>query len=908
MALYSGGVLAQSTNDNSDSSTTGSKAKNLDQIVVTGSLVKRVDAETANPVTILDRTQIVNSGAQTLGDLIQSMPGISGAATNPAVNNGGGDGASGISLRGLGAQRTLVLVDGHRINNKDANSIPANMVERIEMLKVGAGTLYGSDAVGGVVNFILRKDFTGLELNTDYGISSKHDGGRNGDQITFGKAWKRGHLVFGLDYNNQREISSANRAFSKNAMYLSSGSVYAGGSSRNPNGRVYLDAANTSKYGCASVTKSGSGYKCYTSADAYNYQAENLIMTPQRRMNAFLLGTFDITDNIQAYAELYHDRTMSSSAIAAVPFDAQANGVTIPADNQYNTFGQEFGPNGYEFLSRWTGLGQRVTNVDTNTDQDILGVKGAFGDSSWSWDVNFDYGHQVEKTFVYGLIDDNALQEALDANTTGVDVFDQASASTVAWMKAHQSVPHTTTDYSSSQWQGSVNGELWDMAGGPVELAAGLLYRSEHENYSVSANAVTQPSDGYTCGVGSSYCGTPLGGGFDVKEAYTQIFFPLLGPDSPIGAFNMTLGDRESSYSSAGPNNSAEVQFEWRPIKDLLLRGTVAQVFRAPTIDDLYEGATASAPVFTDPCIGYSGSGHSNACQGVPTGWAGSGLGQTNAIITGAQAAGVNLKPEKGESFDYGLVYSPSWAPGFSTSLDWWKYSLNNTITTISAQTVVNTCYQDNSSPYCNFIHRYTSGPSAGNINYIETPTVNLGHLLTEGVDWNIGYIFPHSRFGDFRLNIDTTYTSKYNVDPNPGGTGDVVLKLAGSYTSSYGNFSHVRSRGTLNWNRGNWSAQWATRLIGPIHVGFADTAYGYSADYEYAGVVEKYGSRVYHDLSISYAVPVIKTTFSIGVDNLMDKTPPILYQNNVINANTDVSTYDTVGRYYWARASIKFW
>lgn len=383
----------------------------------------------------------------------------------------------------------------------------------------------------------------------------------------------------------------------------------------------------------------------------------------------------------------------------------------------------------------------------------------------------------------------------------------------------------------------------------------------------------------------------------------------MLSQDSPIGAFNMTLGDRESSYSSVGkPNNSATIQFEWRPVKDLLARGTVAQVFRAPTISDLYQGATASAPIFNDPCIGYSGSGHSNACAGVPTGWTGSGLSQTTSIITGSKAAGVNLKPEQGKSLDFGLVYSPSWMPGFSTSVDWWKYSLNNTITQISAQTVVNTCYQDNASPYCNFIHRYASGPSAGTINYIETPTVNLGHLLTEGVDWNLHYLFPRSRFGRFELNVDTTYTSKYNVDPNPGGTGDTVLKLAGSYTNSYGNFSHLRSRATLDWSLGNWSAQWTTRMIGPVHVGFADTAYGYSADGAESGVVLKYGSRVYHGVELSYTVPAIKTTFSFGVDNLFDKQPPMMYMNNTLNSDTDVSTYDVVGRYYWARANIKFW
>ncbi|MET0550370.1 MAG: TonB-dependent receptor plug domain-containing protein, partial [Xanthomonas sp.] len=287
MATLPATLYAQSATPAASAS--GDAPVTLDKLTVTGSLVRRVDVETASPVAVVDRQQIQQSGKQTLGDLLQALPGIAGAATNPQVNNGGGDGASTISLRGLGDERTLILIDGHRIQNNDVNSIPANMIDHVEVLKVGASAMYGSDAIGGVVNFILRKNFEGGEVSANYGQTSRGDGERQGGSFTFGKTWDRGNVVVGLDYNKQKEVSTANRAFSKYAMYLSSGSVYKGGSARTPTGYYKLPAATLAANGCATdgaLTGNGSGgYKCYSaSADSYNYEAENLLLTPQQRV------------------------------------------------------------------------------------------------------------------------------------------------------------------------------------------------------------------------------------------------------------------------------------------------------------------------------------------------------------------------------------------------------------------------------------------------------------------------------------------------------------------------------------------------------------------------------------------------------------------------------------------------
>jgi outer membrane receptor protein involved in Fe transport len=904
IALPLGIAFAPATLYAQTSDTSGDKTPvSLDTVTVTGSLVRRVDVETASPVAVVDRQQIQESGKQTLGDLLQSLPGIAGAATNPQVNNGGGDGASTISLRGLGEQRTLLLIDGHRVFNNDVNSIPTNMIERVEVLKVGASAVYGSDAIGGVVNFILRKNFEGGEVSANYGQSSAGDGARHGGSFTWGKTWDRGNIVVGLDTNRQNAVSSADREFSKYALYLSSGSAYKGGSSRTPTGYYKLPASTLTANGCDSggaMTSNGSGgYKCYSSSsDAYNYQAENLLMTPQERTSGFVLGSFNITDNLQAYVNAYHNRTESHFAIAPLPFDAQSDNITIAADNAYNPFGVEFGPNGYEYRNRFVSLGQREGFYKTDTDQDIIGLKGTFGDTSWVWDANYNYGHYKQKSWSHGYIDYSALQDAID--TGAINIFDQEAAST--WLNSHESIPYYTTTTIKRQWEASANGSVWDLPAGSAQLAAGLLYRKESLGYTVSSNAVIDSDN--ACAISSEGCSSPLSGGFNVKEAYLQLYVPILEQSSRVGGLGVTLSDRVSDYSSVdSTNNSASFQLEWRPIKDLMVRGTVAQVFRAPTVADLYAGPAANQPTFTDPCIGYSGSGHENACAGVPTGWEGSGLSQTDAITSGSKYVGYNLKPEKGTSYDYGIVYSPDFVPGLSLNVDFWKVKLKDLIQDISAQTVVDLCYNDNSSPYCSYIHRYPStSVSAGNIDYIETPVINIGKLDTQGIDFGGNYALPETQWGRFNLAFDTTYLERYNID-----TGDTVIHMAGRYNSAYGNYARWRGRGQIGWKLGSWDATWTTRYIGKIQVGSTDLSQNMSADGQDKGVVLNYGSYMYHSLQLGYDMSDANLRFDLGVDNLTNKQPPIMYQNNVLNANTDVNTYDTIGRYYWMRATYRF-
>ncbi len=441
-----------------------------------------------------------------------------------------------------------------------------------------------------------------------------------------------------------------------------------------------------------------------------------------------------------------------------------------------------------------------------------------------------------------------------------------------------------------------------------MSLAVGASYDKEYQNYQVDYIARTSGAGG-TCFISQEACSTPLSGSFNDKEAYFEALVPVLADQPFAKSLNVTVGARYSNYSSAGSKTVEKYGIEWRPIDDVLLRGTVQGVFRAPTINDLYAGAAGSAPQFQDPCIGYTG-GHPNACANVPTdgSFKGSGLSQTTGVSSGSVAAGYQLKPEYGKSYDFGIVYDPHFIPGLSVSADLWRVNLNDTITTLGVQNSATICYANNSSPFCGFIHRF----SDGQVNFINQPTVNLGTLNTKGVDFSAKYRIPHfdvagTNIGDFALALDTTYLARYNNDTAPGQTGDVINHLAGLYNNSYGNYTRWRGLGSLNWAMGPWNIMWSMRYIGALNVGSRNMTEAFSADASIPNVVRRIPTVIYNNLSMGFKIPQYNTRLDFGVDNVFDKQPPLFYQNNVLNANTDVNTYDTIGRYFFGRVTVKF-
>lgn len=914
---------------------TPQKAKTLKAVVVTGSLIRRVDAETASPVVTLDRATLTNAGNPTMGNVLQALPSISGNATNPQNNsNGGGiaspsleggDGASRISLRGLGFERTLVLIDGQRMANPDVNMIPQSMIESVDVLAEGASTVYGSDAIGGVVNFKLRKDYQGAELSINEGISGHGDGQRHGFTLTGGLNGDRFNIVGGLSFNKYDPVLATARKYSAQQLYLYNGVAVPEGSSTIPTGKIQTPASIAANNAGTCPTQyvtlgSGNGssvsdYRCDLGGpDSYNYNAYNYIQTQQQRTDAFVLGSYKLADNLTFFFEGFFNHTQSAGQDAPAPTAAGVtnDGWYVSKNNPINPFGVTFGtdpadPNdpdsGYAFNTRLTGVGTRLHTYDTKNVQVNTGLRGAFGDSSWSWTATVDYAHANRLQRDYNEVNIADFQAAINS---GVNIFDQANQTEA--LKAGVDAPVYVFTNTTKQVQLDANGELWDLPAGTMQLGVGTLYRQQSMNYTVTPDAVLNLTTG-GCEVLQEACGSPGSGSDNVKELYAETLIPLLSQQPFAYSLNVTLGIRASDYSTTGTTTNKKFAVEWRPIADLLVRGTVSQVFRAPNLDELYDGVTLVQPNLVDPCAHLTAAElaqHAAACQYVPVNWAGNSPNQVNTYYAGASTVGAKLKPEQGKSIDMGFVYNPSWADGVSTSVDFWHIYLQDLLTPIAAATVVNACYANGNSPYCSFIHRLdNTTKQPGNVRVIDTPVVNLGNLSTSGIDFTLNYKIPHFDLGsvdpgDFKASLAATYTATYKNNPAPGLPGGQTTEYAGTFSPQFGNITRWRSTLTLNWQRGNWDAQWQSRFINHATNLEADVVTRANAPM---------GSVIYHSLQLGYKVPVIHTTFDFGVDNIFDHAPPLVYQNGgtFSNYNVDTATYDAMGRYYWLRATVKF-
>ncbi len=910
MSAFALGFAATASAQNADEGT-----QRLDTITVTGSNIRRVDIETSNPVITIDRSEIQKSGKLTVGDLIQQLPTIAGAANNPNVNNGGGTGGSFISLRGLGTNRSLLLVDGKRVINPDVNAIPSSAIERIEVLTDGASAVYGSDAIAGVVNIIMRKDYQGAELQVNYGISDHDDGARRGFSLTFGQNSDKGSLVGGIDYNKTDQILAGHRSFSEAPFYFLNGGggvpvVVAAGSTASPTGTFsgFPQFANCSYYGYGTYDPSSptgdgmpTGFRCFLGAgdpsghtDTYNFQTLNLITTPQERSNFFVNGTYKISDSTEAYVQVFHNSTRTAGQGAEVPLIFSNTGLIFSADNPYNPFGVDIGSGDENVQIRLKALGPRVIKFQSNTDQARLGVRGNLFGTDWQYDLWTNYGHTTGLFQNMNYLNAAAMEFALSGDCTlptpgavmtpqnCLNLFDQNDPNTAYALQNFYSLNSDAGALAVSRQGGlDVNGTLFDLPAGSVSMAAGANYRNFYvRNYNDTVRT-TDPSTG-TCPAGSSsLCATPFSAAYNVKEAYTEVFVPVLRELPFIHSLNVTLGDRWSKYNTFGSTNNWKLAVEYRPIEDLLLRGTVSTVFRAPNTTESFAPVASSFDPYT------RGPGEPRSTSGA----------QIETVFSGASVGGYPLKPENGKSFDFGVVYDPQWLPGLSISADLWRIYLLNSIVRPTGQNVVDICYASgsyggDSNPYCALLQ--FQGDSIQTIRPLTYQ--NLGRIDAGGVDFGGVYKLPETAFGKFSVGLNATYLTKYNNSSDILGVDDHV---AGTYNNQYGNFPRWRAVGNIGWQMGDFSASWTQRLIGRLKNTAGQFAF-------LPGGYLPVGAVVYHNVAFGYNIEAINTRIDLGVDNVGDKQPPMFYQS-VTNANIDINTYDPIGRYFWGRVTVKF-
>jgi len=930
--------------------TTPSEGPALSEIVVTGSRIRRVDSETANPVLVIDQKTIQESGITQVGDLLQRIPSISGSASNPNVNNGGGFAESTIELRGLDAKRTLILVDGRRVgfvgttaDATDVNQIPFNIIDHIEVLKEGAGAIYGSDAIGGVVNFITRKDLEGIEMTGNYGETTHADGKHGQFGVLFGSSGEKGSVLVGGNYYKQEAVSAGNRDFSKYALYLygASTGVTRGGSSRVPTGRIfgvpgYLkpdgSACSPSKNGLTRIAgDSGSAltdYRCYNSpADNFNYQPLNLLTTPVERSSFFGKANYKINDWVEAYATATYTHSHSGFHLAPLPFDSVSDNIVLSKDSIYNPFGTDFGGNSGanpDFTLRTFLFGSRQSDTTSDGTDFNGGVKGDISDTGWKWDANVTYSRLQQHANISGYYFGSKLSAAvgpsfLDATgtptcgtvaapisgCTPINLFNQFAnpASALAGVSANYNTDYV---YTYKAVDLDFNGKVLTLPAGDIQAAVGFEYNDRRGNSVADQTVQALPPLYLTCGLSQETCTGNAIGTYNSKQEYLELLVPILKDLPLVKSLNVDVGVRHNDYSLFGKSTKGDFKVEYRPVNDLLLRGTFSQVLRVPTINDIASAPVNTSVTFNDPCNGMTQAqvtANANlalACAGVPRDGT---FKEPNGQITGLNESNPNLKPETGKVKTGGFVYEPSYVQGLSLEVDYWDYHIDGLITTLDSNYSIQQCVATGSPTFCNLVTRFgaNTGSNAGQILAFVNPSFNLGSLETSGVDLSVKYAIKNTPIGGFSFELDWTHTNNYTNNPAPGSA---TQEIAGTFNKQFGNYAKNRGLAFLGWNYRGVDALITGRYIGGLEITNPSVTGVDATGAPYPPYA--IGSVLYTDITLGYTFPT-KTKVQIGVINLSDKQPPIFYQNNVANANTDVSTYDTLGRQWFAGFSQKF-
>jgi len=871
-------------------------AQSIEKIQVTGSRISRSDMEGASPVTLIGADDIKAMGATSIDSVLQKMTATGGAMTNPGINNGSGGNAR-IDLRGLGSPRTLVLVNGRRMiasgtgaaSTVDLNTIPVSMIKSVEVLKDGASAVYGTDAVAGVVNIILKDDFEGLDMNVNAAITGENDASENSVDFTVGSSFDKGNIVIGMQYTDRGKASQADRDFSncpiaegENGLFCTGSSYNEGGHIWNGNGEkgttVNADGEDiqTSLIDDNGVTGRGGDYHRYTNADAYNYSPTSYLYTPMERLNLTGIATYELTDDTSVFTEFTYTKRWSEQQMAPQPvwFDftyTEAMGDSLlsqsydqrvdldgdgyldkNADGSFVTqeMNYEYGDK-ISYGRRMSDTGARFFEQTVDTVRAVVGAEGFVGDYSWDVSANFGRNDSVDK--LSNLHNMGAIQDQItEGNFNPVDQS--------AWTsEGFRKNVYTEVNNGGSQLfmlSASVSGEMFELPAGYSAFAAGIERRQE--------KAWFTPDSLTAQGLANDPIVEPTSGGFDVNEAYVEFAIPLLA-DAPF-AQNVELSAalRAFDYSTFGSDETWKLGLTWKANDELMFRSVVSTAFRAPTVDELYSG---NSPSFNQ--IDYPGA-------------------QEQAEVT--VGGNDQLTPEEADTLTAGIVYEPEWFDGFSMTVDYYDIEIENAITSVDNQFIVDQCLNNaanSGTALCQ--SAMVEIDATGRVKF-NNQLQNIGSEKTSGYDLNLAYSFDAVGL-NWKAGLDTTYLAEYEV----AVTGEPT-DYAGVITSGSGGYADIKSNLTLNVAGDNWDAQYQARYIAGM-----DSFACLSKDTCYAPTTP---SVVYHDLSGSYMLNET-VSFNAGVNNLFDKQPPYYTGNN--DSNTDPYTFDVLGRRFFAGMNVKF-
>jgi len=956
----------------------------LEEVFVTGSRIRRQELITSTPITVIGSQDFALSGTTNVEQLLNTMPQV--IPGEGGFTNNDSSGVATVDLRGLGVQRNLVLVNGRRYiffdstQVTDLNTIPAALVAGTEIVTGGSSAVYGSDAISGVVNFLLKDDFEGLAVTGQYDTSRHGDGDVMNFDVTMGGnfADDRGNAVVYFNYLDREAVLADAR--SQSEFFLVDGkdangnpTLLPGGSSSIPNGRLSGFPTSGPEYlarpglqaalAAAGLTGVGSlGFKFddtgqlvspfVSPGDQYNFNPLNYLQLPQERKMVGTLATYDVSDRVEAYVEGMFVQNIVETKRAPTPvggttlFQVDSPFLSPAVQNILRSLDAtegtlQRGANGVPILGPdglpviipaatrndgYTTLGysRRLSEVATrdvvferNALRGLFGLRGDLEDfggflKNPNYDMYYSYARTRNVTNSFG----STLAAAF---TQGLTTRFNASGNLVCTNPSNGCVPinmfgplispeaaaffqtsQTSSEEASMQVASAViTGDSFALPAGDVGLAFGAEYRM--------VDGLFVPSQG---GVGDVNTG-PTGGDYDVWEVFTEVLVPI------TEGFEASAAFRYSDYSldNVGGVWTYGTGLTWHINNSFMLRGQYQHAVRAPSVDELFSAQIGSAPAAVDPCSLPSAASNSTIrdlciATGVPISLVGDPGLQPNFQITGITGGNPDLQEESGDTYTFGLVFTPESLKGFSATIDYYNITVEDAIAQSggSVNNVLNLCYnriQSINSVFCQSVVRQPNG-IIGTPGGVYVLNENIGQIETDGVDihatyvWDVGFgLF--SEGSSFDVTFGAAWLNNFDVTP-VAELPELVNECADSFGLTCGEpLPEFKSTTRVNWYTGPLTLSLRWRWIGSVTDDRITNGGANPANLP----VPDTGDVNYFDLTGYYTIND-NYSFTLGIENMFDKTQPIIGSSQE-QLNTFPSTYDPFGRLYFLSFTAQF-
>jgi outer membrane receptor for ferrienterochelin and colicin len=838
----------------------------VEEVIVTGSRIGRAsDFESPSPITTVDREFIENSGYLNLQQVLEKIPASGNGTFSTRGNNqdSTANGAAAISLRGLGADATLVLINGRRVaissfaesvttNFVDINSIPVTAIERIEILKDGASAVYGSDAVAGVVNVVLRKNFEGLEFTAGYGDTSEADNAETVFSAIWGTGGEDGNVTMIFDYFKNDTLFNADRP----ALATANQSARGGEdfrSSRGFPGTFIVDGTTLVDPTCPPDRDVG--------VCVFDYGPFNVLTPEAERLGLIVLANRDLGADLEIFTEISAQHNSSIAQGAPTPLDDSA-GLTVPSTHPNNPFPGATTIDVFRF--RPVDAGPRQWSIESDTLRMLLGFRGEFND--WNWEVAASRGRSESLQtgdLTQGWVRTDLLQAEIDAGNYNIfgttfnpsEVLDRVRTNLV-----RQGQSDLTT------YDATVSGPIFDMPAGELLMAAGLEYREE----SVS----DIPDDQFRRGLIFGTESVSAAASRDNWSAFVEFSLPLLEN------LELELAARYDDYSDFGSTTNPKVAARWDVSDAFAVRGSWGTGFRAPSLAQIGLGPSQESLFFSDT---YGCAVNLAYCA------------TTDYVVI--FSGNPDLEAEESENFNFGLTVNP--LESLSVSVDYWDITQEKKIDDVPFGFLYNSFCNDQNSTVC---VRGTPlpGDSLGALQSVSTSFINIGEQSVTGIDLSTSYATDIGP-GSLSLNLYYSYLLDFDrVELDSTGANFVTRPLAGEYE-----YPETRWSLTGNYEVGDWGLFTQLYYIGE----FEDTP-----DIDFDGILDydtnqsrMVDSFLTVNLQASYS-GFNNTRLMVGIENLFDEDPPFA----IGDGDTDLygyvsSQHSPRGMFWYARATFSF-